>query len=116
MNLNREERKKRLMARLEKAVDELLEWEEQNPKPTLTQLEDIVLAMRKEMGVEMVDEIVGRMEAKAPAPGPKCPKCGKEMQYKGQREKVVESRAGGVQVERGYYSCSECEQGTFPPG
>ena len=116
MKPSREEKKARLMARLEKAADELLDWEEQNPKPTLTQLEDIVLLVRKEMGEEMAAEIIGRMEAKAVVPGPRCPQCGKEMHYKGQREKDVESRAGGVSLERGYYTCPECEEGFFPPG
>jgi hypothetical protein len=116
MKPSREEKKARLMVRLEKAADELLDWEEQNPKPTLTQLEDIVLSLRKGIGEEMADEIIGRMAAKASVPGPSCPKCGKEMHYKGQREKDVESRAGGVSIERGYYSCPECGEGIFPPG
>ena len=116
MSLSREEKKARLMERLEKAADELLDWEEQNRKPTLTQLEDIVLALRKQIGEEMAEEVIGRMEAKAMVPGPSCPKCGKEMHYKGQREKDVESRAGELSLERGYYVCPECDKGIFPPG
>jgi hypothetical protein len=61
MSVSREEKKARLMARLEKAADELLDWEEQNRKPTLTQLEDIVLALRKQIGEEMAEEVTGRM-------------------------------------------------------
>ena len=116
MSLSREEKKARLMDRLEKAAEELLDWEEQNRKPTLTQLEDIVLALRKQIGEEMAEEVIGRMEAKAMVPGPSCPKCGKEMHYKGQREKDVESRAGELSLERGYYVCPECDEGIFPPG
>jgi uncharacterized protein with PIN domain len=116
MKQSRDEKKARLMARLEKAADELLDWEEQNTKPTLTQLEDIVLALRKQMGEEMAEEVLGRMESKTMVPGPRCPKCGKEMHYKGQREKDVESRAGGLTIERGYYACPECDEGIFPPG
>ena len=116
MKLSREEKKARLMERLEKAADELLDWEDQNRKPTLTQLEDIVLALRKQIGEEMAEEVIGRMEAKAMVPGPSCPKCGKEMLYKGQREKDVESRAGELSLERGYYVCPECDTGIFPPG
>jgi len=47
MKLSREQKKAKLMARLEKAVDELLEWEEAHTRPTLTQIEDIVLKLRK---------------------------------------------------------------------
>lgn len=116
MKQSREEKKARLMARLEKAADELLDWEEKNTKPTLTQLEDIVLALRKQIGEEMADEVIERMEAKTTVPGPSCPKCGKEMHYKGQREKDVGSRAGELTIERGYYACPECGEAVFPPG
>jgi uncharacterized protein with PIN domain len=116
MKASREEKKARLMVRLEKAAEELLDWEEQNPRPTLTQLEDIVLMLRKQIGEEMAEEVIERMEAKAMAPGPRCPKCGKEMRYKGQREKDVESRAGELTLERGYYACPDCDEGFFPPG
>jgi uncharacterized protein with PIN domain len=116
MKASREEKKVRLMVRLEKAAEELLDWEEQNPRPTLTQLEDIVLMLRKQIGEEMAEEVIERMEEKAMAPGPRCPKCGKEMRYKGQREKDVESRAGELTLERGYYACPDCDEGFFPPG
>ena len=116
MKLSREEKKARLMERLEKAADELLDWEDQNRKPTLTQLEDIVLALRKQIGEEMAEEVIGRMEAKAMVPGPSCPKCGQEMRYKGEKETQVESRARALKIKRGYYYCPECKEGIFPPG
>ena len=116
MKPSREEKKERLMARSEKAADGLLDWEEQNPRPTLTQVEDTVLALRKQMGKEIAEEVIERMEAKALVPGPSCPKCRKEMRYKGQREKDVESRAGELSLERGYYACTDYDEGIFPPG
>ena len=116
MKLSREEKKARMMARLERATEELLDWEEQNPRPTLTQLEDIVLMLRKQIGEEMAEEVLGRIEGRALVPGPRCPKCGKEMRYKGQRAKDVESRAGELTLERGYYACPDCDEGLFPPG
>jgi len=116
MKKTREQKKAKLMVRLEKAADELLDWEEENDRPNLTQVEDIVLKLRKEVGEEMADEILGEMGGKTPVPGPACPKCGKEMRYKGQREKHIESRAGEMEYERGYYACPECDKGLFPPG
>ena len=116
MKETREERKAHLMERLEKAVDELLNWEEKHPRPTLRQLEDIILELREQIGEEMADEVLERMEGRTPVPGPACPKCGKEMRYKGEHEKQVESRAGKMEYERGYYACPECEAGLFPPG
>jgi NMD protein affecting ribosome stability and mRNA decay len=116
MKLSREEKKAKLMVRLERAVDELIEWEEENTRPTLTQIEDIVLKLRKEMGEEMAAEILAEVEGKTTVPGPACPKCGREMRFKGEYEKQIESRAGGMEYERGYYACPVCDEGLFPPG
>jgi hypothetical protein len=117
MKQTREKRKARLMASLEKAVDELLEWDEaQQRQPTLTQIEDIVLKLRKEVGEEMASELLAEAEGKTLVPGPACPKCGREMRFKGEFGKHIESRAGGIEYERGYYTCPACEEGLFPPG
>jgi hypothetical protein len=116
MKETRAEKKARMMARLEKAIDELLNWEEANDQPNLTEIEDIVLKLRKQIGEDMVDEVLGEMSEKTPVPGPACPRCGKEMRYKGQRERHLEARVGGVAYERGYYACEDCAEGIFPPG
>ena len=116
MKQSREQKKAELMTRIESAVDELLDWEEQHERPTLTQIEDIVLALRKQIGEEMANEVLARVSGKTVVPGPACPKCGREMRYKGEREKQIESRAGEVELERSYYACEECEEGIFPPG
>lgn len=64
MKQTREQKKARLMARLEKAVDELLEWDDEHTRPTLTQIEDIVLKLRKEVGEEMASELLVEAEGK----------------------------------------------------
>lgn len=116
MKLTREQKKAKLMARLEKAVEELLDWEEQTEKPNLTQIEDIVLKLRKQVGEEMADEVLTELGGQAPVPGPACPECGREMRYKGRHAKQLESRAGEMEYERGYYACPDCDEGFFPPG
>ncbi len=114
--LSRAEKKAQLMARLEKSIDELLDWEERNEKPNLTQIEDIVLKVRKDMGEEMTEEVLCRLSSKTPVPGPACPKCGKEMRLKGEYPKRIQSRLGEAEFERSYYFCPECDEGLFPPG
>jgi len=114
--ISRAEQKAGLMAKAEKLIDELLEWDEQTRRPNLTQIEDKVLELRKRMSMAMAETVLEGQEGKAPVPGAKCPKCGKEMRYKGGHRNQVESRAGMLEVERGYYWCPECEQGVFPPG
>jgi DNA repair exonuclease SbcCD ATPase subunit len=114
--ISRAEQKARLMAKAEKLIDELLEWDEQTKRPNLTQIEDKVLELRKRMSAAMAETVLEGQGGKEPVPGPKCPKCGKEMRYKGGHRNQVESRAGRLEVERGYSWCPECEQGVFPPG
>lgn len=114
--MDREEKKAKLMARLEKAIDELLDWEERNERPNITQIEDIVLKIRKDMGEEMTEEVLSRLGGKTPVPGPVCPQCGKEMRLKGEFRRQIEARMGEVEYERSYYHCPACEEGIFPPG
>jgi hypothetical protein len=107
-------------AKLRKAADEmiatLLAWDEENSRPNLTQIEDEILELRRQMGQEMLAVVLAGQEAGQPAENPKCAQCGAEMRYKGRKERLIESRVDGVELERGYYYCVRCKSGFFPPG
>lgn len=115
MKQSREEKKARLQAKAEQVIEELLEWEESNPKPNLTEIEDIILKLRKELGKEMAQMVLEEQETRTLAPGPICPVCRQEMRYKGQKENHIESRVGALELERGYYHCPACKESVFPP-
>ena len=114
--VSREKARERLLARAERLIDELMAWDEMTEKPTLTDIEDVVLRLRKELGEQMAAEVIALQEENRPVPGPECPRCGKEMRYKGEKGNSVESRVGGLRLARGYYHCPECGEGSFPPG
>jgi hypothetical protein len=115
MNRNKEEKRKQLLAIAEKLIDNYLAWEERHSQPDLTEIEEMALGLRKRFGQELAQLAVDEQESRVPAPGPSCPKCGQEMRYKGDKAVAVESRAGALQVERGYYHCPVCKESVFPP-
>lgn len=115
MKLTREQKKAKLQAAAVALIEELLEWDEQNEKPNLTQIEDPVLELRRRFGQEMALTLVAGQVARQPVEAPVCETCGRPMRYKGEKQKDVESRVGGLEVERGYYYCGDCSSGHFPP-
>jgi hypothetical protein len=104
------------MAEAEAAIDELLGWHEDTAAPTLTQIEDVVLELRRRLGERMTEVVVEDQEAVRPVPGPTCKTCGREMHYKGMKKVTVEGRTGRAKLARGYYYCDRCKSGLFPPG
>jgi hypothetical protein len=115
MKLTRDQKKAKLEATASALIEELLDWDEQNQAPNLTEIEDAVLELRRRFGQEMALTMVAGQVARQPVEAPVCAECGKPMRDKGEKRKAVESRVGGLEVERGYYYCSDCESGLFPP-
>jgi DNA repair exonuclease SbcCD ATPase subunit len=115
MKLTRAQKKAKMQAAAERIIEQLLDWDETNARPNLTAIEDEVLKLRQQFGQAMADVVVGGQESRQLVEAPLCPQCGQAMRDKGQKRKVVESRLGGMEVERGYYYCAACESGSFPP-
>ena len=116
MKRSREKLKAEFMAAAEALFDELMVWDEQTQKPDLTQIEEIVLKLRKRFGEQLAQQVLLRQEQRQPAEKVPCPQCAGEMVSKGLKGNQVETRIGNLQLERGYYYCPQCKQGFFPPG
>jgi hypothetical protein len=112
---SRAQLKAELLAQAEEAIDELLDWHEATEAPTLAQIEDVVVKLRKRVSEGMANVVVEDQESVRPVPGPACPGCGKEMHYKGMKEVTVQGQAGGIEMLRAYYYCDRCRRGLFPP-
>lgn len=116
MKATREQKRVRLLAAAEAAIDELLTWEETNKAPNLRQIEEEVLKLREEFGEELALAVLAGQEAVQPAAGVQCPQCGQEMRYKGQKPTELASWVVNGTFARGYYYCPSCKRGVFPPG
>jgi len=105
-----------LLQKAEAEIDRLLDWEERTDKPTLTQMENAVLASRQAVGEEMVQALLSGQDERERLDPPVCPRCGQPTQDKGYQTHQVETRVGPVGIQRRYYHCPACQAGFFPPG
>ena len=69
MKRKRSEVKAELLKKAELLIDELLDWTDETKAPDLTQIEDIVLKLRKQMGEQMALSVIDEQAAKRPSPG-----------------------------------------------
>ena len=111
---SRAERKANLMEMAEEEIEKLLEWMEATDAPDLGGIEEEVLSIRQRIGEAMTKEVIAHQESVRPVPSPDCPKCAKEMHYKGMKPKEISSMIGEVKLNRGYYYCDHCQSGLFP--
>lgn len=116
MKTTRAQKKAELQASSEEIIERLLDWEEQNGAAKLTAIEEEILQLRKQFGVEMLRVVIEGDEAREPVLNPACKGCGQAMRYKGKKARDVVSRVGEVEIERGHYYCKDCASGFFPPG
>lgn len=116
MKRSREQIKAELMAKFEREVERILDWQAQAEGPTLREFEEQVLRARKELTQEMVEAFLRGEEAGAPAEKQACPQCGAWMENKGKQPKLIETRVGTIKLKREYFYCEACEKGLFPPG
>jgi predicted RNA-binding Zn-ribbon protein involved in translation (DUF1610 family) len=116
MKRTREEKRAALEERAKELIDELMKWSDETEQLNLTQIEDEILELHQKLSESMLETVLEEQAAQDPVPGPLCPKCGDEMQYKGDKSRRVTSRVGEVKLERGYYHCSHCQESLFPPG
>lgn len=115
MKKSRSQKKAELQEASEQLIERLLDWEEKNERPNLTQMEDEILLLRKAFGEELLRVAIEGQESRQPVEQVRCACCGGKMSNKGGKERDLASRLGEMAIERGYYYCPNCKAGVFPP-
>ena len=113
MGKSRAEIKGELLARYEALLDEMLSQGEVQAGLTMTDIEELALRTRAEVGKQVTAALV-ESQSERSVPGPCCPNCGQEMRYKGQKHRYLRTRGGEVELERACYYCPTCRRGIFP--
>ena len=83
----------------------------------MTELEDMVLAVREVLSEKMLDEALQRQSATAaqrPEPFRCCPKCGQEVKEDDPDPRIVQTRAGEAEWQEPQTHCNRCRRSFFP--
>jgi hypothetical protein len=110
-----EELKRRMLKEAEEAIEELLKKREMPEEITLSEIEELVGEAGEQVKAGITRVLVAESEDRQDVIL-KCEKCGRRMDYKGQKSKRVVTETGEVTVKRAYYYCPHCRVGIFPPG
>lgn len=114
MPLDKKALKARLLERYASQLDEMLEQWEGDDQHHLTEIEEMGLKLRQQVG-QSVTEALAVNESQKQEVDVACPTCQGVMRYKGRKRKWMKTRTGDVQIERPYYYCEQCRTGHFPP-
>ncbi len=99
MRKTRTEIKAELLAKYEAILDEVLRAGATTDGLTLTDIEELALRTRAEVGAQVTAALL-ETRCGPSVPGPGCPSCGQEMRYKGDKHRYLRTRSGDVEVER----------------
>ena len=92
------------------------QWQQANPKATLTEIEEAVEAELALLRKRLVEEMARDKEA-ANQTVPDCPQCGQKMVKNGRRKRKLESKEGQtLELNRQQWRCLDCGATLFPPG
>lgn len=115
--MSREQRKEAFLEVASDTYDELEGWYDAHPDATFGEIEGEARKKRRKLMGKALEIVVNGRDSGYQLEGIECAKCGRGMEYKGERfKRTVYSFEGDVELERAYYVCPECEGETiFPP-
>jgi YgiT-type zinc finger domain-containing protein len=118
--MKKDEMKKKWHSDSEEIISGIAEWREQHPTATLREIEAEVDQRLAELRVRMIADAALASKSAEWVKGEqagKCPVCGQELEKKGKKKRVMQTRGGKeIELEREYGQCPRCGAKIFPPG
>lgn len=110
-------RKQKSQENVGDAITEKLEqWRQENPRATLTEIEEAVEAELGKMRKQLVERMVAGSEETGEEV-PDCAQCGQKMVKNGQKKRKLKGKEGEtVTFRRQQWRCLGCGATFFPPG
>jgi hypothetical protein len=103
-------------ARYEQIESKLKVWRQENPKATLTEIEETIDRELEQLRRAMVEEVIEESKAKEGGEY-HCPQCQRLMVKNGQKKRKLKTKGGArIELEREQMRCLECGTTLFPPG
>jgi hypothetical protein len=94
---------------------ERVEQEMNTPKPTLSQLTEVVFTLRQELTQCVTENLLQQAYAAEQAQETaRCPECGQTLPARKQEDRVVETMVGAISLCRSYFYCLKCRKGFYP--
>lgn len=110
------EEKETTSEQYEKMAGRIKQWRRENPKATLTEIEEAVDKELNQLRRVMVEGVIGESEAVEKVTM-RCPNCGVGMRGNGKKKRELQSKGGErIELERAQMRCPACGMTVFPPG
>ena len=114
--MSRQQRRESFLAAASEIYESLEEWYDAHPEATFGEVEEEARQRRRELMGRALEILVNGRDTGYQMVGIECARCGRWMEYKGERwKRTVYSLEGDVALERAYYVCPACEGATFFP-
>jgi hypothetical protein len=114
MPSDRDRLEQALRAKAEAAIRKLLDGLPDKTAMTMSDMEALTGGMGHELRQGTMQSLSETQQAEPDEEW--CEPCNTPMHRRGKRKKQVMTLRGEVEVERQYYVCPSCGEGTFPPG
>ena len=115
--LSRAQRQAAFLETAQQMYEKLENWYDVHPAASFGEIEMEVRKQRRELMGATIAVLVNGRDSGFQIEAPKCPGCGRKMEFEGYRPWRVNGLEGDSELERAYYVCPECSGETiFPPG